>query len=124
MIMAKIMAVDDQEDIVELIRRIVEKDGYEFVGCFSGEECLEKYDNEKPDLILLDIMMPGVDGWQVYERIKETNEKQKIVFLSALGIGPQTSVKMYKKGIKEYISKPFEPNELLRKVKKILKEKK
>jgi len=120
--MAKIMAVDDQEDIVELIRRVVEKDGHEFVGCFSGEECLEKYDNEKPDLILLDIMMPGIDGWQVYEQIKKTNEKQKIVFLSALGIGPQTSVKMYKKGIKEYISKPFEPNELLRKVKRILKE--
>lgn len=118
--MVKIMAVDDQPDIVNLLKRILEGAGYAFVGCTSGEECLEKYEKEKPDLILLDIWMPGVDGWQVYERIKSINEAQKIAFLSALGIGPQSQVKLVKLGIKDYISKPFEPNELLDRVKEIL----
>ena len=118
--MTKIMAVDDQADIIRLLQRILEGAGYEFVGYFTGEECLEKYEKEKPDLILLDVWLPGLDGWQVYERIKKINDKQKIAFLSALGIGPKTSVKLLKEGIKDYISKPFEPHELLEKVKEIL----
>ena len=71
-------------------------------------------------MVLLDIWMPGVDGWQVYERIKSINKAQKIAFLSALGIGPQSQVKMIKLGIKDYISKPLEPNELLERVREIL----
>ena len=118
--MVKIMAVDDQTDIVSLLKRILESAGYAFVGCCSGEECLEKYAKEKPDLILLDIWMPGVDGWQVYERIRSINKAQKIAFLSALGIGPQSQVKLIKLGIRDYISKPFEPNELLERVREIL----
>ncbi|MDI6883538.1 MAG: response regulator [Hadesarchaea archaeon] len=118
--MPKIMAVENQPEILELVRRILEKSGYQFIGCSSGEECLEKYGKERPDLILLDIMLPGIDGWQVYERIKTTNRNQKIAFLSALGIGPQTSVKLLKLGAPEYISKPFTPDELRARVKEIL----
>ena len=118
--MAKIMAVENQPEILELVRKILVRGGYEFVGCSSGEECLERYGKEKPDLILLDILLPGIDGWEVCERIKIVNRDQKIAFVSALGIGPQTSVKLLKLGAPEYISKPFTPEELLARVKEIL----
>ena len=117
----KVMAVDDQSDIISLMKRILEGSGYAFVGCCSGEECLEKYEKEKPDLILLDIMMPGMDGWHVYKQLKTTNPKQKIVFLTALGVPPEVKEGMRDLGAADYITKPFEPQELVGKVKAILK---
>lgn len=68
----KIMVVDDNEDMIYLLRTVLEKDGYEVIGVTSGEECLRKVNVAKPDLILLDIMMPGIDGWEVCKQIKES----------------------------------------------------
>jgi DNA-binding response OmpR family regulator len=117
----KVMAVDDQSDIISLMKRILEGAGYKFVGCTSGEECLEKYEKEKPDLVLLDIMMPGTDGWHVYKRLKTVNPKQKIAFLTALGVPPEVKEGMRDLGAADYITKPFEPQELVEKVNAILK---
>lgn len=118
--MAKIMAVEDQPEILELIRKILEKAGYQFVGCSTGEECLKQYSKDKPDLVLLDILLPGMDGWEVFERIKTMNKDQKVAFLSALGIGLKSQIKLLKLGAPEYISKPFTPEELRMRVKEIL----
>jgi CheY-like chemotaxis protein len=68
----KIMVVDDNEDIVFMLRSVLEKDGYQVVEAKSGEECLRKVENAQPDLILMDIMMPGIDGWEVCKKIKES----------------------------------------------------
>ena len=119
--MAKIMAVDDQPDIVNLLRRILEGAGYQFVGCSSGEECLEKLEREKSDLILLDIMMPGMDGWHVYKRIRQLRKDQKVAFLTVLGVPTETREGIIEMGAADYITKPFEPAELLEKVKAILR---
>jgi DNA-binding response OmpR family regulator len=119
--LAKIMAVEDRPETLGLIEKILRRAGHEFVGVLSGEECLERYEEEKPDLILLDIMLPGIDGYGVYEKIKSRNRHQKIIFLSALDIGPQAQVRLFKLGQPTYISKPFDPPEFLFKVEEILK---
>jgi CheY-like chemotaxis protein len=119
--MTKIMTVEDRPESLELVRKILTKAGYEFVGCADGEECLEKYVNEKPDLILLDIMLPGMDGYEVYEQIKKQDKGQKIAFLSALDISGRAQARLFRLGMPAYISKPFTPDELLTKVEEILK---
>jgi CheY-like chemotaxis protein len=68
----KIMVVDDNEDMIYMLSTVLKKDGYKVVGATSGEECLRRVNTDKPDLILLDIMMPGIDGWEVCKRIKES----------------------------------------------------
>lgn len=120
--MAKIMAVDDRPETLSLIEKILKRAGYDYVGYETGEDALKHYDRDRPDLILLDIMLPGVDGYKVYEQIKARNSGQKIAFLSALDIGPQAQVKLFKLGKPSYINKPFDPPDLLAKVKELLGE--
>ncbi|MDI6883537.1 MAG: response regulator transcription factor [Hadesarchaea archaeon] len=119
--MVKIMAVDDEPDILNLLKRILERAGYQFVGCPSGEECLEKYGREKPDLVMLDIMMPGMDGWRLYKQLMEINKRQKVAFLTVLGVPAETKEGVIEMGAADYITKPFEPAKLLERVKTILK---
>lgn len=118
--MTKIMAVDDEQDIVKLIGRILKKAGYEFVGCLGGEECLKKFKKEKPDLLLLDVMMPSMSGWDVYKEIMKINKKQKVLFLTAVTMQSDARETMDKLGVSDYLTKPFEPYELTERVKLIL----
>ncbi len=77
--MKKIMVVDDEPDIVFLVQKILKNEGYDVVGASGGEEALEMVKTEKPDLILLDVMMPGMDGWETCKRIKEDDETKDIM---------------------------------------------
>jgi CheY-like chemotaxis protein len=76
--MAKIMLVDDEPDIVFLIKKILEKGGHEVVEAYNGEEALKRTKKENPDLILLDIMMPGISGWEVSRKIKTGRDTMNI----------------------------------------------
>ena len=76
--MAKIMVVDDEPDLIFLVRKILEKEGHEVIEADGGKECLEKLKTERPDLILLDVMMPDIDGWEVSKRIKADKELKSI----------------------------------------------
>jgi DNA-binding response OmpR family regulator len=116
----KIMAVDDEHDILRLLTRILGGAGYEVVTCSSGEECLQRFPAEKPDLILLDIMMPGMDGWSTYKRIKEIDKGQKVAFLTVLGVPGPPREAMIEMGAADYIMKPFTPEELLKRIKTLL----
>jgi len=117
----KIMIVDDEHDIIDLTRTIFEMGGYEVISAYSGKECLKKLDKEKVDLIILDILMPGMSGWDVAAKIKEKPkwEDIPIVFLTAkddemsIGVGGLAS--------EDYIVKPFDKETLLNRVDKILK---
>ncbi|MEM2192341.1 MAG: response regulator [Candidatus Hadarchaeales archaeon] len=120
--MAKIMAVDDEPDITKLIEKILKKAGFKVVTCNSGQECLEKLPKEKPDLVLLDVMMPGMDGWEVYKRIRKINKNQKVAFITAVTIESDARKKMDELGVQHYLTKPFDPPELVERVKTILEE--
>lgn len=67
----KIMVVDDEPEVIRLVRNMLGKEGYQVIEAHSGQECLDKLRKEKPDLVLLDVIMPGMDGWEVCKRIRE-----------------------------------------------------
>jgi two-component system response regulator VicR len=119
--MKKIMVVDNEPDIVDLTRTVLEIGGYNVVPAYSGEECLKKLDEEKVDLILLDIMMPGMSGWDVFNRINKKSPEIKIVFMSVLEISDKRKQVLLDEGLADYIMKPFDKDTLLDRVDHILK---
>ena len=117
----KILIVDDEPNIVVPLQFLMEKIGYETVVAQSGEEALEVIPKENPDLILLDIMLPGVDGFEVCEIVKLKPEWKhiKIIFLTAKGRDVDIAKGMIL-GADEYIAKPFSTHELVERVKSLL----
>lgn len=117
--MSKILVVDDERNIVELIRLYMEKEGFCTVCAYTGDEALSKFKEEKPDLIVLDLMLPGVDGWQVCREIRKTSQVP-IIMLTAKS---ETFDKVLglELGADDYITKPFEAKELLARVKAVLR---
>lgn len=121
----KIMVVDDEPDVVDLVKLVLESDGFRVVIAYSGKEALDKIDREMPDLVLLDIMMPQMDGWEVYSRIR-ANPNTKDIPVAMLTAKSQSIDKMiglHVVKVDDYITKPFGRSELLERVKRILKEK-
>jgi DNA-binding response OmpR family regulator len=119
--MKKIMVVDNEPDIVDLTRTVLELGGYTVVPSYSGEEALRKLEAEQVDLVLLDIMMPGMSGWDVFNRIKKKNNTVKIAFMSVLEISDKRKQVLLDEGLADYIMKPFDKETLLQRVDKILK---
>jgi len=120
--MKKIMVVDNEPDIVDLTRTVLEIGGYQVVPAYSGEECLKKLEKEPVDLILLDIMMPGMSGWDVFNRIKRNDKGIKVAFMSVLEISEKRKQVLLDEGLADYIMKPFDKDTLLNKVDTILTE--
>ena len=115
----KIMVVDDDSNICELLRLYLEKEGYEAVIEENGALALEHFDREQPDLILLDVMMPQLDGWQVCRELRKTM-KMPIIMLTAKG-ETEDKVSGLEMGADDYIVKPFEVKELLARVHAVLR---
>lgn len=117
----KILVVDDDENNVWLVSTILKHNGFEVVEAFSAEEGLRAAYQLQPDLVLLDIMMPNMDGWEVCSRLRELSEVP-IIFLSA-----KTNIKDVVRGLEEgaddYIMKPFDNQELIARVKAHLRRK-
>ena len=118
--MKKIMVVDNEPDIVDLTRTVLELGGYLVIPSYSGEECLRKLEKEKVDLVLLDIMMPGMSGWDVFNRIKKKNIDIKVAFMSILEISDKRKQVLLDEGLADYIMKPFDKEGLLTRVDNIL----
>ena len=114
-----ILVVDDDINIAKLIKLYLEKDGYEVVHSARGDDALAQLKKISPALILLDIMLPGMDGWQVCKAIR-LQSKVPIIMLSAKD---ETIDKVLglELGADDYITKPFEPKELLARVKAVLR---
>lgn len=121
--MKKIMVVDNEPDIVDLTRTVLELGGYEVVAAHSGEECLRLLEKEQVDLVLLDIMMPGMSGWDVFNRINKKSTDIKVAFMSVLEISDKRKQVLIEEGLADYIMKPFDKDTLLDRVDKILEEK-
>ena len=115
----KILITDDDRSILELIRLYLEKEGYLCITAENGKEALNKFESEKPDLVILDIMMPEIDGWQVCREIRKTSETP-IIMLTAKG---ETFDKVLglELGADDYMVKPFETKELVARIKSILR---
>lgn len=117
--MNKIMVVDDDSNIRELIRLILKKEGFEVLEASDGVDALAKLENSKVDLIVLDIMMPNMDGWEFCREARKFWDLP-ILMLTAKGETSQ-KVKGFELGADDYLTKPFEPAELTVRVKALLK---
>ena len=114
----KLLVVDDVQTNVLLLKALLGKEGYGILVANNGQEALEVIRNENPDLILLDVMMPGIDGFEVAERLKSEEFRCEIpiIFLTALD-DTQSIVNGFKLGVGDFISKPFRKEELMVRIK-------
>ena len=115
----KILVVDDERNIVELVRLYMEKEGFETVCAYTGDAALSKFREETPDLIILDLMLPETDGWQVCREIRKTSQVP-IIMLTAKS-DTFDKVLGLELGADDYMTKPFEAKELLARVKAVLR---
>ncbi len=117
----KILVVDDEPNILKLVSFILTNNGYEAVEASSGPECLEKVRKEKPDMIVLDVMMPKMDGFEVAKKIK-SNTATKDIPILMLSSKAQFEDKMkgIDSGAMDYVTKPFDKQELLEKVRECI----
>jgi two-component system, NtrC family, nitrogen regulation response regulator NtrX len=102
----RILVIDDESAIRDSMKMILEYEGYEFVGAATGQDGLGIIEREPPDLVFLDIKMPGMDGLEVLERIKAVNDGLPVIIVSGHGTTP-TAVEAIKKGALDFIDKPF-----------------
>ena len=115
----KILIVDDERNICELIRLYVEKEGFKTILAYDGDEAIEKFRTESPDLCLLDIMLPKKDGWQICREIRAVSNIP-IIMLTAKG-ELFDKVLGLELGADDYIVKPFEAKELVARIKAVLR---
>ena len=115
----RILAVEDDRNISDLIRMYLEKEGFEVTAAFDGGTAVEKFKEIQPDLVLLDIMLPVMDGWAVCQKIREMS-KTPIIMLTAKGevFDKVTGLEM---GADDYIVKPFEMKELIARINAVLR---
>jgi len=120
----RILVVDDEEDILELVRYNLAREGYHVTGALTGEDALNKARSEAFDLIVLDLMLPGIDGLEVAKRLKNSPETEEvpIVMLSAKGEEADI-VTGLELGADDYITKPFSPRIMIARVRTALRRK-
>ena len=119
--MKKILIADDRPEVGELVRVTLEGEDYQVVAAFNGKETLKRVRLEKPDLVLLDILMPKMDGFEVCRKLKKDPQTKKIpIILLTAKAEEVNQAKGRKVGAREYINKPFSPSALLAKIEKIL----
>lgn len=118
----KILAVDDEKAIVRLVQVNLEREGYEVVTAYDGKEALEKVESEKPDLIVLDVMMPYMDGFEVLQQLKKNPETRDIPVIMLTAKAQDADVfRGWQSGVDCYLTKPFNPMELKAFVKRVFK---
>ena len=115
----KILVVDDDTNICELLRLYLTKEGYQVTVANDGEEGLEKFNQVKPDMVLLDVMMPGLDGLEVCRRIRAAGNTP-VMMLTAKG-ETDDRITGFNAGADDYLPKPFDPDELLSRVRAMLR---
>ena len=115
----RILVVDDERRMVGFIRLNLEQDGFEVIEAFNGTEALDRLRDSLPDLILLDVMMPDIDGFEVLRMIREISQVP-VIMLTAKG-EEDDKVKGLELGADDYVTKPFSPRELVSRVKAVLR---
>lgn len=116
-----VVVAEDDEDILELVVELLEEEGYEIARATDGEEALGLILARRPDLAVLDVRMPKVDGFEVSRRLREDGETQEVpvILLSALA-REQDVVRGFESGATDYVKKPFSPDDLVSRIETIL----
>ena len=118
----KILVVDDEPDILKIVTFRLKKEGYEVLTAVNGQKALDLVNSQRPDLILLDLRLPVVDGYEVCKRVKTDEGLRQIpVILITASSAGKIAEKTKEFRADDYLIKPFEPEELLDKVKKFIK---
>ena len=116
-----ILVADDEPPLLRLMEFIIAREGHVMVGAANGEEALAKARETRPDLVLLDIMMPRIDGYEVARRLRADSEFAKIPIIMLSAKAQEEDIRKGKEvGVDEYITKPFEPDYLAAMIKKCL----
>ena len=118
--MARVLVVDDERDVVELVKFLLERDGHKVIEAYNGREALEKAYAELPDLIILDIMMPEMDGYTVNARLTETESTKRIPVIILTAKGQMRDVFEMASNVAFYMEKPFDPKHLREKIQEVL----
>jgi two-component system response regulator VicR len=110
-----IVCIEDEPDMIELLRTILESNGYRVIGATGGAAGLETVQREKPDLIMLDLMMPDMDGWEVFQQIKDDSDLVNIpiVVVTAKAQSIDKVLGLYIARAEDYITKPFKVQDLV-----------
>ncbi len=118
----RLVYVEDEQEMIDLVRLILTRRGYEVMGANGGREGLDVIRREKPDLVLLDLMMPDMDGWDVYQQIKadENTRDIPVIVVTAKAQSIDKVLGLHIAKVNDYISKPFSPQELIDSVEKVL----
>ena len=117
-----ILCVEDEPEMIDLIRLILGRRGFEVIGATGGVEGLKMVREHQPDLVLLDLMMPDMDGWEVYQQIK-ADEKTKdipVIVVTAKAQSIDKVLGLHIAKVDDYIAKPFSPQDLLNSVERVL----
>jgi two-component system, OmpR family, response regulator VicR len=119
---ARVLCIDDESGVIELISLILKAQNVQVEGANSGREGLESIRKNPPDAVLLDIMMPEMDGWEVYRLIKEdeTLKKVPVIIVTARNSSFEEIIARERAGVDDYITKPFVPNDLRKSLSKVL----
>jgi DNA-binding response OmpR family regulator len=120
----RVVCVEDEPEMIDLVRLILGRKGFNVIGANGGIEGLETVRREKPDLVLLDLMMPDMDGWEVYQQMKADTDLREIpvVVVTAKAQSIDKVLGLHIAKVDDYITKPFGPQELLESVEKIIGE--
>ena len=118
----KVLCIEDEPEMIDLIKLILERKGFEVLGAVGGKEGLEVIRREMPDLILLDLMMPEVDGWEVFRQMRADEQMKDIpvIVVTAKAQSIDKVLGLHIAKVDDYVTKPFGPQELLRSVNKVL----
>ncbi len=118
----KILHIEDDGDTMLLVKTLLGKHGYIVSNAVNGTECLDILKEEDVDLVLLDVMLPDMSGWDIFRKIKKDpkNKDVKVAFLSVISVSEERLNTLKNRGVEDYITKPFDNEDLVRRVGKIL----
>lgn len=118
----RVVCIEDEPEMIDLVRLILGRKGFHVIGANGGIEGLETVKREEPDLVLLDLMMPDMDGWEVYQQMKADDALRDIpvVVVTAKAQSIDKVLGLHIAKVDDYITKPFGPQELLESVEKII----
>ncbi len=118
----KVVCIEDESEMIDLVSLILRRQRVQVIGALGGRQGLEKIESEEPDLVLLDLKMPVMNGWEVYRRMQASSKMRNIpvVVVTAMTKGYDESSSWHDKRVDDYIVKPFKPLRLIESVNKVL----